>query len=54
MTDAKIVLALEKFKRDYAWDKSLIRSDVITPSSLPPSPPHVNSAIEEFINASGK
>lgn len=56
--ESKIVIALKKFMRDYAWDITLspkTHQHVITPR--PASPEHLGSsamAIEEFINAARK
>jgi hypothetical protein len=32
MAESKIIQALDKFKRDYSWDKSLISSPDLIPS----------------------
>ena len=49
MAESKIILALAKFKIDYAWDKSLNVPAAITPSQIvQPSPP--DTSIEDFIN----
>lgn len=52
MAESRIIIALEKFSSDYAWDKSL----TARASNLPePQPPlvnqreaHVNTSIEDF------
>ena len=49
MAESKIILALIKFKEDYAWDKSLIVSDpIISLQAVQPPPP--DTSIEDFLN----
>lgn len=52
MSESKIVLALEKFKVDYAWDLSLINPDTI-PSNTNLHGPDTHSAtyLEDFIRS---
>lgn len=51
MSESKIVAAIERFKADYAWDKSLI-----TPSESAPNRPALDTSygsnyLEEFMRS---
>jgi len=54
MAESKIIEALEKFSRDYAWDKSLIvpATNSSEPGLCLISSEHSNTSIEDFINGS--
>lgn len=51
--DSKIVIALNQFKADYAWDKSLINPDHISPQAQAPYSIQEHSAtyLEDFIRS---
>jgi hypothetical protein len=55
MSRSKILTALDNFKSEYGWDKSLL-NDLAAP--LSPSPDlreaHSNTALEDFINGKAR